>query len=127
MKKVLCIALALALILAMAACTKQVEAAEPVDYSGTYDIIKIDAGEASASEEDMQTLRELGYEAIMSFADDGTGMMSIANQESDFTYDAEAGTVNMNGGEATMAFDEDGLLVITDEDGAMYLEKRAAE
>ena len=51
MKKIFSIFLALAMILALAACTK--EAAEPVDYTGTYDIIKIEAGEMSASEEDL--------------------------------------------------------------------------
>ena len=125
MKRVLSITLALVLILALAACTK--EAAEPVDYTGTYDVVKIDAGETSASEEDMQSLRDLGYEAIMSFADDGTGLMSIAGQENDFTYDAAAGTIHMNGEDSTMEFNEEGLLVISDDGGTMYLEKRTAE
>lgn len=126
MKKLVSIALALILVLALAACGKEA-ASEPVDYTGTYDIVKIDAGEASADEEAMQQLRDLGYEAILSFAADGTGLMSIAGEENDFTYDAEAGTINMNGADSKMEFNEDGQLLISDGGGTMYLEKRTEE
>ena len=125
MKKAFSIFLALAMIFALAACTK--EAAEPVDYTGTYDIIKIEAGEMSASEEDLQTLRDLGYEAVMSFASDGTGLMSVAGQENDFTYDAENATINMNGADSRMEFNAEGQLVVYDDGGTMYWEKRAEE
>ena len=125
MKKAFSIFLALAMIFALAACTK--EAAEPVDYTGTYDIIKIEAGEMSASEEDLQTLRDLGYEAVMSFASDGTGLMSVAGQENDFTYDAENATINMDGADSKMEFNEEGQLVIYDDGGTMYLEMRTQE
>ncbi|MBR3749838.1 MAG: hypothetical protein IKN28_08205 [Firmicutes bacterium] len=125
MKKIFSIFLALAMILALAAYTK--EAAEPVDYTGTYDIIKIEAGEMSASEEDLQALRDLGYEAVMSFASDGTGLMSVAGQENDFTYDAENATINMDGADSKMEFNEEGQLVIYDDGGTMYLEKRTQE
>ena len=125
MKRFLSLALALILILTLAACAK--ETAEPVDYTGTYDIVKIDAGDASADEEAMQQLRDLGYEAILSFAADGTGLMSIAGEENDFTYDAEAGTINMNGADSKMEFNEDGQLLISDGGGTMYLEKRTEE
>ncbi|MBR2099610.1 MAG: hypothetical protein IKH87_10155 [Firmicutes bacterium] len=125
MKKIFSIFLALAMILALAACTK--EAAEPVDYTGTYDIIKIEAGEMSASEEDLQALQDLGYEAVMSFASDGTGLMSVAGQENDFTYDAENATINMDGADSKMEFNEEGQLVIYDDGGTMYLEKRTQE
>ena len=123
MKKAFSIFLAIAMIFALAACTK--EAAEPVDYTGTYDIIKIEAGEMSASEEDLQTLRDLGYEAVMSFASDGTGLMSIAGEENDFTYDNA--TINMGGADSKMEFNEEGQLVVYDDGGTMYLEKRAEE
>ena len=123
MKKVLSVMLALAMILALAACAKS----EPIDYTGTYDVIKIEAGEQSASEEDMQSLRDLGFEAVMSFASDGTGLMSIAGQESDFTYDAAANTINMNGAASKMEFNEEGQLLVFDGGGTMYLEKRADE
>ena len=126
MKRFLSLALALILIFALAACGKEA-APEPVDYTGTYDIVKIDAGEASADEEAMQQLRDLGYEAILSFAADGTGLMSIAGEENDFTYDAEAGTINMNGADSKMEFNEDGQLLISDGGGTMYLEKRTEE
>ena len=126
MKRFLSLALALILIFALAACTKEA-ASEPVDYTGTYDIVKIDAGEASADEEAMQQLRDLGYEAILSFAADGTGLMSIAGEENDFTYDAEAGTINMNGADSKMEFNEEGQLLISDGGGTMYLEKRTEE
>jgi|GEM_PF-3290743 len=126
MKRFLSLALALILIFALVACTKEA-ASEPVDYTGTYDIVKIDAGEASADEEAMQQLRDLGYEAIMSFAADGTGLMSIAGEENDFTYDAEAGTINMNGADSKMEFNEAGQLLISDGGGTMYLEKRTEE
>ena len=125
MKRVLSIVLALIMILALAACTK--EAAEPVDYTGTYDIIKIEAGDMSASEEDLQALRDLGYEAVMSFASDGTGLMSVAGQENDFTYDAENATINMSGADSKMEFNADGQLVVYDNGGTMYLEKRTEE
>ena len=125
MKKAFSIFLALAMIFALAACTK--ESAEPVDYTGTYDIIKIEAGEMSASEEDLQTLRDLGYEAVMSFASDGTGLMSVAGQENDFTYDAEKATINMGGADSKMEFNEEGQLVVYDDGGTMYLEKRTEE
>ena len=123
MKKLISIMLVLALVLALAACSKS----EPIDYTGTYDVVRIDAGDASATEEDMQSLRDLGYEAVMSFASDGTGLMSIAGQESDFTYDAAKGTINMNGVDSKMSFNEDGQLVVEDNGGMMYLEKRADE
>lgn len=126
MKKLVSIALALILVFALAACGKE-SAPEPVDYTGTYDIVKIDAGEASADEEAMQQLRDLGYEAILSFAADGTGLMSIAGEENDFTYDAEAGTINMNGADSKMEFNEAGQLLISDGGGTMYLEKRTEE
>lgn len=125
MKKAFSIFLALAMIFALAACTK--EAAEPVDYTGTYDIIKIEAGEMSASEEDLQALQDLGYEAVMSFASDGTGLMSVAGQENDFTYDAENATINMGGADSRMEFNAEGQLVVYDDGGTMYLEKRAEE
>ena len=126
MKRFLSLSLALILIFALAACGKEA-APEPVDYTGTYDIVKIDAGEASADEEAMQQLRDLGYEAILSFAADGTGLMSIAGEENDFTYDAEAGTINMNGADSKMEFNEEGQLLISDGGGTMYLEKRTEE
>ena len=126
MKKLVSIALVLILVFALAACGKEA-APEPVDYTGTYDIVKIDAGEASADEEAMQQLRDLGYEAILSFAADGTGLMSIAGEENDFTYDAEAGTINMNGADSKMEFNEAGQLLISDGGGTMYLEKRTEE
>ena len=126
MKRFLSLALALILIFALAACGKEA-APESVDYTGTYDIVKIDAGEASADEEAMQQLRDLGYEAILSFAADGTGLMSIAGEENDFTYDAEAGTINMNGADSKMEFNEAGQLLISDGGGTMYLEKRTEE
>lgn len=126
MKKLVSIALVLILVFTLAACTKEA-APEPVDYTGTYDIVKIDAGEASADEEAMQQLRDLGYEAILSFAADGTGLMSIAGEENDFTYDAEAGTINMNGADSKMEFNEAGQLLISDDGGTMYLEKRTEE
>ena len=125
MKRVLSILLVLAMILALAACAKQ--EAEPVDYSGTYDVIRIDAGSDSVSEEALQSLREQGFEAVMSFASDGTGLMSIIGQENDFTYDAAAGTMSMNGGESKLWFNEDGQLIVEDESGTMYLEKRTEE
>ena len=125
MKKAFSIFLAIAMIFALAACTK--ESAEPVDYTGTYDIIKIEAGEMSASEEDLQTLRDLGYEAVMSFASDGTGLMSVAGQENDFTFDAENATINMGGADSKMEFNEEGQLVVYDDGGTMYLEKRTEE
>ena len=126
MKRFLSLALALILIFALAACGKEA-APEPVDYTGTYDIVKIDAGEASADEEAMQQLRDLGYEAILGVAADGTGRMSIAGEENDFTYDAEAGTINMNGADSKMEFNEAGQLLISDGGGTMYLEKRTEE
>lgn len=122
MKKILSIFLVLAIVFTLAACS-----GKTVDYTGTYDVIRIDAGEASASEEDLATLRELGYEAIMSFASDGTGLMSIAGNESDFTYDAKTGAITMEGGVSKMEFNDEGQLVISDDGGAMYLEKRAEE
>ena len=128
MKKAISIFLALAMIFALAACTKEAAApVDSVDYTGTYDIIKIEAGEMSASEEDLQTLRDLGYEAVMSFASDGTGLMSVAGQENDFTYDAENATINMGGADSKMEFNEEGQLVVYDDGGTMYLEKRAEE
>ena len=44
MKRFLSLALALILIFALAACGKEA-APEPVDYTGTYDVIKIDGTE----------------------------------------------------------------------------------
>ena len=126
MKRFVSIVLALALVFALAACTKEA-APEPMDYTGTYDVIKIEAGEASADEAALQQLRDLGYEAILSFAEDGTGLMSIAGEENDFTYDAEAGTINMNGADSKMEFNEEGQLLISDDGGTMYLEKRTEE
>ena len=123
MKKVLSILLAMAMIFALAACAKS----EPVDYTGTYDVVRIDAGDASASEEDMQALRDLGYEAVMSFASDGTGLMSIAGQENDFTYDAKTGMIHMNGADSKMEFNDAGQLIVNDGGGTMYLEKRTDE
>ena len=124
MKRVLSILLVLAMIFVLAACSSK---SEPIDYTGTYDVVKIDAGDASATEEDMQELRDLGFEAVMSFASDGTGLMSIAGQESDFTYDAEAGTIHLNGADSKMEFNADGQLLVTDDAGTMYLEKRTDE
>ena len=125
MKKTISILLILAMILLLAACSKPAE--EPVDYTGTYDVIRIDAGDNSVSEEELQSLRDLGYESVLSFAADGTGLMSIAGQEADFTYDAATGTITVNGLDSQMAFNEDGQLVITEEGGQMILEKRAEE
>ena len=125
MKKTISILLVLAMILLLAACSKPAE--EPVDYTGTYDVIRIDAGDNSVSEEELQSLRDLGYESVLSFASDGTGLMSIAGQEADFTYDAATGTITVNGLDSQMAFNEDGQLVITEEGGQMILEKRAEE
>ena len=124
MKKYISILLILALTLALTACSSK---SEPVDYTGTYDVVRIDAGEMTASEEDLQALRDLGYEAVMSFASDGTGLMSVAGQENDFTYDAENATINMGGADSKMEFNEDGQLVVYDDGGTMYLEKRAEE
>ena len=81
----------------------------------------------SATEEDLQMLRDLGFEAVMTFASDGTGLMSVAGQENEFTYDAAGSTINMGGADSRMAFNEEGQLVITDDGGTMYLEKRAEE
>ena len=126
MKKTISILLVLAMILLLAACSKAPE--EPaVDYTGTYDVVRIEAGDNSVSEEDLQALRELGYEAVLSFASDGTGLMSIGGAESDFTYDAASGTITMNGLDSTMEFNEDGQLIITEESAVMILEKRAEE
>ena len=128
MKKAISIFLALAMIFALAACTKEAAApVGPVDYTGTYDIIKIDAGEMSASEDDLKTLRDLGFEAVMTFASDGTGLMSVAGKENDFTYDIEKAIINMGGADSKMEFNEEGQLVVYDDGGTMYLEKRAEE
>ncbi|MBP5750260.1 MAG: hypothetical protein J6X24_05690 [Firmicutes bacterium] len=124
MKRVLSILLALAMIFVLAACGAK---SEPVDYTGTYDIIKIEAGEMSATEEDLQMLRDLGFEAVMSFASDGTGLMSVAGQENDFTYDASTGIIHMEGGDSKLEFNEAGQLTVSDDGGTMYLEKRAEE
>ena len=125
MKKVICIVLVLCLVLAMTACSSK--SSEPVDYTGTYDIVKIEAGDASADEAAMQQLRDMGYEAIMSFASDGTGLMSIAGEENDFTYDAATGMIDMGGSKSIMKFNDDGQLVVGDGGGTMYLEKRTEE
>ena len=125
MKKFVSIALALVLILSLAACTK--ESAPDVDYTGTYDVVKIDAGEASVDEETMQQMRDLGHEAILSFAADGTGLMSLMGEESDFTYDKQAGTIKMEGEDYKMEFNEEGQLMISDDEATMYLEKRTEE
>ncbi len=124
MKKFISIFLILALVLALTACSSK---SEPVDYTGTYDVVKIDAGEMTASEEDLQALRDLGYEAVMSFADDGTGLMSIAGQENDFTYDAATGKIDVDGAISLLKFNEDGQLLVYDDQGTMYLEKRTEE
>ena len=124
MKKYISILLILALTLALTACSSK---PEPVDYTGTYDVVRIDAGEMTASEEDLQALRDLGYEAVMSFADDGTGLMSIAGQENDFTYDAATGKIDVDGAVSMMKFNEDGQLLVFDDQGTMYLEKRTEE
>ncbi len=124
MKKYISILLILALTLALTACSSK---SEPVDYTGTYDVVRIDAGEMTASEEDLQALRDLGYEAVMSFADDGTGLMSIAGQENDFTYDAATGKIDVDGAVSMMKFNEDGQLLVFDDQGTMYLEKRTEE
>jgi hypothetical protein len=116
--------LALAMILVLAACSAK---DETVDYAGTYDIVRIEGAETAVSEEDMQELRGQGYEAMMDFADGGTGLMRIDGDEMDFTYDAGAGTVSLNGVVSTMAFGEDGLLVITEGDSRMYLKKRTED
>ncbi|MBP5224271.1 MAG: hypothetical protein J6Z38_01635 [Lachnospiraceae bacterium] len=124
MKRVLSILLVLAMIFVLAACSSK---SEPIDYTGTYDVVKIEAGDSSASEEDMQALRDLGFDAVMSFASDGTGLMSIGGQESDFTYDAETGIIHLNGADSKMEFNADGQLLVTDGGGTMYLEKRSGE
>ena len=124
MKKYISILLILALTFALTACSSK---SEPVDYTGTYDVVRIDAGEMTASEEDLQALRDLGYEAVMSFADDGTGLMSIAGQENDFTYDAATGKIDVDGAVSMMKFNEDGQLLVFDDQGTMYLEKRTEE
>jgi hypothetical protein len=125
MKKTISILLILVMVLLLAACSKPAE--EKIDYTGTYDVVLIEAGDQSVSAEELQNLRELGYEAIMSFADDGTGLMSIGGEENDFTYDAEAGTITMNGLESKMEFNEAGQLVILEDGASMTLEKRAEE
>ena len=124
MKRVFSILLVLAMIFVLAACSSK---SEPVDYTGTSDVIRIDAGDSSASEEEMQDLRDLGFDAVMSFASDGTGLMSIGGQESDFTYDAETGVIHLNGADSKMEFNEEGQLIVTDGSGTMYLEKRSGE
>ena len=46
MKRVLSILLVLAMIFVLAACSSK---SEPIDYTGTYDVVKIEAGDSSAS------------------------------------------------------------------------------
>ena len=125
MKRFISIALAVVLVFALAACSGGSKA-EPVDFTGTYDIIRIEAGEESISEEDIALLNDLGYEAILSFADDGTGLMSIAGEETEFTYDNEASTITIYGTTSDLYFNEEGQLVVEDgEASAMYMVKRA--
>ena len=136
MKRIVSIALILALVFAFTACSKEEPAEldpqpeqmeEPVDYTGIYDVIKIEAGEASASEEDLQMLRNSGYELYMRFESDGTGVVCIAHNETPFTYDFEKGVITVSGVESGMEFDENGYLVVLDDGGAMYLKKRIEE
>lgn len=128
MKKLICILLALALAFVLAACTAKDdpgEAEEPaVSFAGVYDIVSIDAGDASASEEDLQTLRQRGLDAYLSLSEDGTGLMSIAGAEQAFTYDPETGVIHMDGVDSVMEPGEDGLLTVTDQEGSMTLRKR---
>ncbi len=124
MKKIISALLVLTLVFALAACAKK---AETVDYSGVYDVVRIETDGTTATEEDLQALRDLGFDAVVSFAEDGTGIMSIAENDSEFTYDAAAGIMHVGEGESKMEFNEAGQLVITDDSGVMYLEKRTEE
>lgn len=128
MKKLICILLALALAFVLAACTAKDDpgdAEEPaVSFAGVYDIVRIDAGEASVSEDELQMLRQRGDEAYLSLSEDGTGLMCIAGDEQEFTYDPETGVIHMDGVDSVMDFGEDGLPIVTDQNGSMTLRKR---
>ena len=108
--------------------------AEPLDpyaegyvYTGIYDIIRIDAGDKSASETEMQQLRDRGYDAYMSFGEGGTGLMRIAERDRAFTYDIGSGEAYVDGIKVSLTFQENGLLAATDTGGTMYLLKRPEE
>ena len=98
--------------------------ADPSEYAGIYDIYKIDAAENAVSEVDMRKLRQSGYECYMFFAEDGTGVMQIATESNEFTYDYADGVAYVGNSKVLLHFLEDGELVVVDGSDTMYLRKR---
>ena len=115
MKKILRALLALSLVFCLFSCK-----AKNPDISGNYQLLKIDAGDSSVSEDDMKTLRDMGMDILLTVEKDGTAKLDVFGEITNMTFDFEKMTFSADGS-SNMDFKyENKQLILTDSSGSMY-------
>ena len=127
MKKLTALLLALCMLLAVVPALGE-------DFSGTWYMVLEDVNvgtlemnadgtfSMTVQASDEATTAEGTWEAT-----DAGVTLTVNGDPAEAIYDAEAGTINMNGADSKMEFNEEGQLLISDGGGTMYLEKRTEE
>jgi hypothetical protein len=113
MKKTIKILLAILIVFSLFGCGKK------PDISGEYRLVKIDAGDSSATEEDIKSLQDLGMEVTLSVSKDGTAKLDVFGEVVDLTYDLEKMTLSDGTNTYTFEYDKSQFR-LTDASGTMY-------
>ena len=112
MKKLLRVLCVVLLVLSMAGCKKK------LDLSGTYQLNRLDSDEDSVTAEDMETLRSLGMDVLLTLEKDGTGVLDVFGEKQSLTYDIDKMTVTVGGESVEMKY-ANGELSLIDPSGTM--------
>lgn len=115
MKRLLSILLCLSLV----SCTGK---SDIPDYSGRYELVRIESANDPISEEEMKEMRELGYDVTLEIYKDGTCTLDSFGKVLSMTYDARKMTMS-SGDESSQFRYEDGLLFIEESDQTLVFSK----
>ena len=128
MKKLFTVLSLVLLLSGLCACAsdKETEKEEAIDLSGKWLLIRVDAEENGLSEEDLQSLHEVGLDILLTLEKDGTGTFDLLSDVYDVTYDVKEMTLYMYDNSVDMRY-EDGLLYLSEEGSEMVLERLPEE
>ena len=97
-------------LLCLCACSS----GKKVDLTGDWQLLRIESENDPFSEEDMENLRNLGLNIVLSLKEDGTGTFDMYSDVSDVTYDARQMKLSMQGSTLDMRYEND-LLILSEE------------
>ena len=96
------------------------------DFIGTWEITDMSVEGEQTSDVDLELMKEFGLTVYLELDEDGKASLELFGEASDGTWEAtgqKQGKLTFNDSSATIAIDDDGLLVMSEEEDELKFKK----